>query len=81
MERDGGMSPEAEIEIRKLLTKGRVDTVVLYLVVAVMALKPTGDDVGILVALAAIVVAGLAYVAMRLRQIDEADAGAARLSD
>jgi uncharacterized membrane protein len=72
MERDrGAMSAEAEVEIRKLITKGRFDTVVLYLVVAVMALKPTGDDVGILVALAAIVVAGAAYVAMRLRQIDE----------
>lgn len=70
MEREG-MSVPAEIEIRKLLTKARVDTIVLYLVVAVMALKPTGDDVGILVALAAIVVAGLGYVALRLRQIDE----------
>jgi hypothetical protein len=72
MERDQGvMSTEAEVEIRRLLTKGRLDTVVLYLVVAVMALKPTGDDVGILVALAAIVVVGLGYVAVRLRQIDE----------
>jgi uncharacterized membrane protein len=71
MERDGGMSAEAGVEIRKLLTKGRFDTVVLYLVVAVMALKPTGDDVGILAALAAIVVAGAAYVVVRLRQIDE----------
>lgn len=70
MEREG-MSAQAEIEIRKLLTKARVDTIVLYLVVAVMALKPTGDDVGILVALAAIVVVGLGYVALRLRQIDE----------
>jgi uncharacterized membrane protein len=70
MERDG-MSAEAEIEIRRLLTKGRFDTVVLYLVVAVMALKPTGDDVGILLALGAIVVGGAAYVGLRLRQIDE----------
>jgi uncharacterized membrane protein len=70
MEREG-MSPRAEIEIRKLLTKGRVDTIVLYLVVAVMALKPTSDDVGVLVALAAIVLAGLTYVVLRLRQIDE----------
>jgi uncharacterized membrane protein len=69
MNRDG-MTHEAEIEIRKLLTKGRVDTIVLYLVVAVMVLKPTGDDVGLLVAMAAIVAAGLAYVAARLRAID-----------
>ena len=69
MEREG-MSPDAETAIRKLLTKARVDTVVLYLVVAVMVLKPTGEDVGILVAMGAIVVAGLAFVALRLRQID-----------
>ncbi len=70
MERHDGMSPEASIEIRRLLVKGRLDTVVLYLVVAVMALKPTSDDVGILVAMGAIVVLGAAYVAMRLRAID-----------
>jgi uncharacterized membrane protein len=80
MERDAGMSAEAEIEIRKLLTKGRFDTVVLYLVVAIMALKPTGDDVGILAVLAAIVVAGAAYVALRLRQIDEDAAQTATLA-
>ena len=79
MER-GGLSAEAEIEIRKLITKGRFDTVVLYLVVAVMVLKPTGDDAGILVALAAIVVAGAVYVGVRLRQIDEQAAQAAPLA-
>ena len=76
VQRDGGMSPEAMLETRKLLAKGRVDTVVLYLVVAVMVLKPTGDDVGLLVALAVIVAGGLVWVAMRLRTID-AEAGAA----
>ena len=80
MERDQGvMSAEAEVEIRKLLTKGRLDTVVLYLVVAIMALKPTGDDVGLLAAFAVIVVGGAAYVAVRLRQIDQ-DAAAATLA-
>lgn len=80
MERDQGvMSAEAEVEMRKLLTKGRLDTVVLYLVVAIMALKPTGDDVGILAALAVIVVTGAAWVAARLRQID-ADAAPATLA-
>ena len=76
VERDGGMSPEAMLETKKLLAKGRVDTVVLYLVVAVMVLKPTGDDVGLLVAMAVIVAAGLAWAAMRLRALD-AEAGAA----
>jgi hypothetical protein len=76
IERDGGMSAEAMLATRKLLAKGRVDTVVLYLVVAVMVLKPTGDDVGLLVAMAVIVAAGLAWVAMRLRALDAEGAGA-----
>ena len=69
LDRDG-MTQEARVLIRKILAKGRVDTVVLYLVVAVMVLKPTGDDVGLLVAMAAIVAAGLAWVAVQLRAID-----------
>ena len=81
MERDKGvMSAEAEVEMRKLLTKGRLDTVVLYLVVAIMALKPTSDDVGLLAALAVIVVAGAAWVALRLRQIDESAGQTATLA-
>ena len=79
MEREG-MSPRAEIEVRKLLTKSRVDSIVLFLVVAVMALKPAADDVGVLVVLAAVVVAGLAYVAVRLRQIDESAAHSATVT-
>lgn len=77
--RDGGMSAEATLEIRKLLAKGRVDTIVLYLVVAVMVLKPTADDVGILVAMAAVVVLGLAWTAQRLRALD-ASAGHGRMT-
>ena len=69
LDRDG-MTPQARTAIRKLLAKGRLDTVVLYLVVAIMVLKPTGDDVGLLVAMAAIVLAGFAYVATQLKAID-----------
>jgi uncharacterized membrane protein len=71
MERDGGMSPASEVETRRLLVKGRFDTLVLYLVVAVMVLKPTSDDVGLLVVMAAIIVAGAALVVQKLRAIDE----------
>ncbi len=71
-----GMSAEAVREIRKLLAKGRVDAIVLYLVVAIMALKPTGDDVAVLAAMAAMVVAGLLYTARRVKAID---AGAVRM--
>jgi uncharacterized membrane protein len=75
--RDDGFGPEALLETRRLLTKGRADTVVIYLVVAVMTLKPTSDDVGLLAVMAAIVVASVAYVMVRLHAIDaEAEAGA-----
>ncbi len=69
MARDG-MSDEAVLEIRKLLAKGRVDALALYLVVAVMVLKPTADDVALLAGMAALVAAGLALTARRLRQLD-----------
>lgn len=64
------MTPESSLAIRKLLAKGRVDTLVLYLVVAVMVLKPTGDDVGLLAVMAALVVGGVAMTALRLRSLD-----------
>jgi hypothetical protein len=40
-----GMTPRAATKITQLLTLARIDLVVLYLVVADMAIKPTGDDV------------------------------------
>jgi uncharacterized membrane protein len=70
IERDGGVSPDARVAIRKLLVKGRVDTVVLYLVVAVMALKPTGDDVALLAGMALVALGGVVFAALRLRAID-----------
>ena len=78
MDREG-LSSEALLEIRKLLTKGRIDTVVLYLVVAVMALKPTGDDVAVLAVMGAIVAGGLLYTARRVRALD-AEANGARVA-
>jgi uncharacterized membrane protein len=70
IERDGGVSPQATIETRKLLAKGRIDTVVLYLVVAIMVLKPAGDDVGVLAVMAAVVLLGLLYTVSAVRGID-----------
>ena len=72
IERDGGMSPEAAAETRKLFTIARIDYVVLFLVVAVMVAKPTADDVGLLVALAAILVAAVAYTVWQARSVAEA---------
>lgn len=69
VERDGGLSPEALVRARQLMILARSDYVVLFLVVADMVLKPTTDDVGTLVAMAAILVAGVAYVVVRARSV------------
>ena len=55
----GGVTPALAAEMRSVLTLARVDSVVLFLVVAVMVIKPTGDDVGVLVAMAAIFLGGV----------------------
>lgn len=65
----GTMTPEAMVEGRRLLTLARIDQVVLFLVVLDMVAKPTGDDVGLLVAMAAILVAGAAYFTWRARSL------------
>lgn len=81
VEREGGrFGPEAALLTRRLLIKGRADAVVLYLVVAVMALKPTGDDVALLAVLAAILVASVGYVALRLREVDAEQAAPAAVA-
>lgn len=73
IEREGGeVTPASIADIRRLLTIARVDTIVLYLVVLVMVAKPTGDDVGLLVAMAAILVVGTAWVLARARAIGAA---------
>jgi uncharacterized membrane protein len=59
--RDGGMSPVAAYESRKLLALARIDYVVLLLVIADMAIKPSGDDVVLLIVMAAVLVAGTGY--------------------
>jgi uncharacterized membrane protein len=73
----GGTSPAAAAEIRRTLLVTRIDLVVLFLVVADMVLKPTGDDVGTLVVMALVLVAGVAYVLMRFRAIESPPAAAA----
>ncbi len=72
MERDGGMSQAAMAEVRKLFLIGRVDLVVLFTVVAVMALKPTGDDVVVLVLMAGAIALAVAYSVWRFRTAAEA---------
>jgi hypothetical protein len=50
---------------------GRTDYIVLVLVVIDMAIKPTGDDVGVLVVMALILLAGIAYVIATLRGLEQ----------
>jgi uncharacterized membrane protein len=59
MRRDGGMSREAAQKARQLVAIGRIEYVVLLLVVGVMVLKPTVSDLGVLIAMAAVLVAGI----------------------
>jgi Predicted integral membrane protein (DUF2269) len=70
MERDGGMTPQTYIDLQKLLVKARSDYVVLFLVIADMVIKPTGDDVAVLIVMALIALAGVAYIFSRVRAID-----------
>jgi uncharacterized membrane protein len=69
MQRAGGMTPAARAETQRLLTLARIDSVVLFLVIFDMVIKPTGDDVGVLVAMAAIVVVGVGWAIARARAI------------
>jgi uncharacterized membrane protein len=70
MEEEGGLGPRAAAEARKLLIISRIDLVVLFLVVADMVIKPTGDDVGTLVVMAVLLVAGVAWSLQRARSIE-----------
>jgi uncharacterized membrane protein len=79
MERDGGVTPSTMVEVQKLLIKARSDYVVLFLVIADMVIKPTGDDVGVLIAMALIAIAGVSYIVVSLRAVElqEQPAGSA----
>jgi uncharacterized membrane protein len=70
MERDGGVTPSTMAEVQKLLIKARSDYVVLFLVIADMVIKPTGDDVGVLIAMALIAIAGVSYIVVSLRAVE-----------
>jgi uncharacterized membrane protein len=73
LEQEGAMSAPIAVEMRRVLLFGRIDTVVLFLVVAVMVLKPTGDDGGVLAAMAAILVAGVALTVSAMRAAPPAE--------
>ena len=64
-----GITPEAYAESLKLLTIARVDSIVLFLVVFDMTLKPTSDDPWVLALIAAVLVVGVGLVLSRVRSI------------
>ena len=66
LERDG-MTPSVVTKIREILVLARIDLVTLFLVIAVMAVKPTGDDVGVLVGMAVVLVGASALIISQLR--------------
>jgi Predicted integral membrane protein (DUF2269) len=68
LEREG-MTPAVGVAIKQFLTLARIDLVVLYVVVADMAIKPTGDDVGVLIGMALIVIAAVAFFGSRARAL------------
>jgi uncharacterized membrane protein len=71
MEREGGrLTPQLRTGIRKLIVMARLDYVTLFLVIADMVIKPIGDDVGVLIGMAAILIAGIAYIVIRVRALD-----------
>ena len=71
MEREGGrLTPQLRTDIRKLIVMARLDYVVLFLVIADMVFKPTGDDAGLLIGMAAILLVGIAYIVSRVRALD-----------
>jgi len=70
-----GTTPEAAVKIKQLVTIGRIDLTVLYLAVADMAVKPTGDDVGVLVGMALILAAAVIFFTSRARAAEHSGAG------
>lgn len=70
VERHGPTHPEVTKRIDMIEAVGRIELAILFLVVADMAIKPTGDDVGLLLAGLAIIaaVAVLAVSATRRKR-------------
>jgi hypothetical protein len=58
------------VKIRTLIVMARVDYVTFALVVLDMVVKPTGDDAGVLIAMALILAAGIGYILVSIRAID-----------
>jgi hypothetical protein len=60
IEREGATHPEVRHSVANLKMVGRIELAVLYVVVASMVIKPTGDDGGMLVVLTLALAAAVA---------------------
>lgn len=56
IERDGGMTAESAAATASMFRHMRIDYAVLLVIIADMALKPSADDIGVLIAMAAVLV-------------------------
>ena len=68
VEERGPGDPEAERRLHRLNIVDRIQLTILFLVVANMVIKPSGDDAGVLVAGAAILLAVLVLGAASIRR-------------
>ena len=69
-----GFSARVIKQMRELLVLGRIDFVVLTLVVFNMVVKPTGDDAGVLAAMAVVLVAGTLLFLSQARALRPSEA-------
>lgn len=62
-----GITPEVVRKGRQLSMIGRVEAVVLFMIVALMAFKPTAHDIGLLAGLAAVLALGVGFALVSAR--------------
>jgi len=67
VEERGPRDPELDRRLLTVSTVDRVQATILFLVVADMVIKPTGEDTGVLIAGAAIVAAAVVAAALAIR--------------
>jgi uncharacterized membrane protein len=73
---DEGPTEGVRDEIRRMMSIGRADYTVLALILFDMAIKPTGDDPGVLIGMALVLAAALAWGVTQARQAQPATASA-----